>query len=168
MPSLNITDFKGHFISGARPNLYKVRMSRLGEHLEFLCKSASIPGSTIEAIDVPYLGRNIKVAGNRIFDDWSVTIFNDIDFGIRKAVEKWMDDINGHQSNLGFARANDVYSDAQVQQLGRDGAVLATYSVRDMFPTSLSEISLGFEENNSIEEFEVTFAYNYWQNEVTS
>lgn len=162
MPSLNITDFKGHFISGARPNLYKVRSARLGNDLEFLCKASSLPASTVEPIDVAYLGRQIKVPGNRIFEEWTVTVYNDVDFGIRSRVEAWMDEINGHESNLGAVSVNSIYSDAQVQQLGRDGAVLYTYDIRDMFPTNISSIELGFESNNEIEEFEVTFNYNYW------
>jgi hypothetical protein len=168
MPSLNITDFKGHFIAGARPNLYKVRAGRLGGDLEFLCKASQIPSSTVEPIDVPYLGRQIKVPGNRTFEEWNVTVINDINFGIRELVEAWMNEINGHIDNLGSARVADVYSDARVEQLGRDGAVLYTYDIVDMFPTMLAPIELGFESNNEIEEFEVTFNYNYWSSVATT
>jgi hypothetical protein len=166
--SLNINDFKGFFISGARPNLYKVRAEKLGGKLEFLCKASSLPASNVEAIDVPYLGRQIKVPGNRIFEEWTVTVFNDTDFEIRRMVESWMNAINGHQDNLGFASVRDVYSDAHVTQLGRDGAELYTYHIIDMFPTMLAPIDLAFDANDEVEEFEVTFNYNYWTSEETS
>ena len=168
MPSLNINDFKGHFIQGARPNLYQVTIQKLGGNVQFLCKAASLPASSVDPIDVPYLGRQIKIPGNRTFEDWNVVIFNDSDFGIRTLVEGWLNDINGHQDNLGFAKAFDVYSDATVQQLGRDGAILYTYSMIDMFPVSMGAIDLGFENNNEIEQFDVTFAYNYWTSVATS
>lgn len=166
MPSLNITDFKGSFKSGARPNLYKVLMGRLGADIEFLAKGSSLPASTIGNIDVPYLGRQIKVPGNRIFEPWIVTIFNDIDFQIRHLVTMWMDEINGHQSNLGKAEVRDVYSDAEVHQLGRDGETLSTYHIVDMYPTEMSAIDLAYDANDTVEEFTVTFEMNYW--EVTS
>jgi len=166
MPSLNITDFKGAFISGARPNLYKVYMSNLGQNIEFLAKGASLPASTIGNIDVPYLGRQIKVPGNRTFEPWTVTIFNDIDFAVRHMVTQWMDEINGHQSNLGKPAIADVYSDAVVEQLGRDGESMAQYHIVDMYPTEMSAIELAFDSNDTVEEFTVTFEMNYW--EVTS
>lgn len=166
--SLNINDFKGFFTSGARPNLYKVRVEKLGAKVEFLCKASSLPASTVEAIDVPYLGRQIKVPGNRIFEEWTITVFNDIDFEIRKMVESWMNSINGHQDNIGFASVRDIYSDAHVTQLGRDGEELYTYHIVDLFPTMLSPIDLAFDANDEIEEFEVTFNYNYWTSEQTT
>ncbi len=166
--SLKITDFKGYFSAGARPNLYKVRIQKLGGKLEFLCKASSLPASTVEAIDVPYLGRQIKVPGNRVFEEWTVTVFNDIDFEIRRRVESWMNEINSHEGNVGQASINGVYSDASVTQLGRDGEELYTYEIKDMFPTMLSPIDLAFDANDEIEEFEVTFNYNYWTSAETS
>lgn len=159
---LSITDFKGHFIAGARPNLYRVTCTALGQDFAFLCKATQLPSSTVDAIDVPYLGRQIKVPGNRTFEDWEVTIINDTNFGIRTLVEKWLNNINGHVSNLGYTRVSEVYSDATVDQLDRDGATLYRYEIKDMFPTMLSAIELGFESNNEIEEYSVTFSYNYW------
>jgi len=161
--SLSITEFKGHFIAGARPNLYRVTCNALGQDFAFLCKAAQLPSSTVDAIDVPYLGRQIKVPGNRTFEDWEVTVINDTNFGIRTLVESWLNKINGHVSNLGYTRVADVYSDATVDQLDRDGTILYRYGIKDMFPTMLSAIELGFESNNEIEEYSVTFSYNYWQ-----
>lgn len=166
MPSLNITDFKGSFISGARPNLYKVFMGRMGTDMEFLARGASLPSSTIGNIDVPYLGRQIKVPGNRTFEPWTVTVFNDVDFQIRHLVTKWMDEINGHQSNIGKPAIAEVYSDAEVHQLGRDGETVATYHIVDMYPTEMSAIELAFDTNDTVEEFTITFEMNFW--EVTS
>lgn len=163
MPSLNITDFKGAFISGARPNLYKVYMGRLGNTIEFLAKGASLPASTIGNIDVPYLGRQIKVPGNRTFEPWTITVFNDVDFKIRHLTTAWMDEINGHQSNLGKSSVGDVYSDAEVHQLGRDGEVISAYHIVDMYPTEMSPIDLAFDTNDTIEEFTITFEMNYWE-----
>jgi hypothetical protein len=165
--SLSVTDFKGYFISGARASLYKVRIEKLGGKVEFLCKASSLPASTIGEVEVPYLGRMIKVPGNRTFDTWTVTIINDIDFEIRRQTEKWLNSINGHEDNLGFASLRDVYSDAHVTQLGRDGAELYTYHIVDMFPTEMAQIDLSF-DSEEIEEYDVTFTYNYWKSIETT
>jgi hypothetical protein len=45
-----------------------------------LCKSAALPASNIAPIDVPFRGRIFKVAGDRTFDTWTITIINDEDF----------------------------------------------------------------------------------------
>jgi hypothetical protein len=165
--SLSVTDFKGYFTSGARASLYKVRIEKLGGKVEFLCKASSLPASTIGEVEVPYLGRMIKVPGNRTFDTWTVTIINDIDFEIRRQTEKWLNSINGHEDNLGFATLRDVYSDAHVTQLGRDGAELYTYHIVDMFPTEMAQIDLSF-DSEEIEEYDVTFTYNYWKSIETT
>ena len=165
---MNVTNFVGALRQGARPNLFEVRIGNLGDGIRFLCKGASLPPSTLGAIDAPYQGRMIKVPGNRTFEPWTITIYNDVDFAIRHAVEGWMNAINGHESNVGYATVASAYSDGVVVQLGRDGAELRTYLIRDMFPTELSPIDLAFDSNDQIEEFTVTFNYNFWESAATS
>lgn len=161
--SISITDFKGAFKAGVRPNLYKVQIARLGPAFEFLCKGASLPASTIGAIDVPYQGRQLKIAGNRTFEPWTLTIMNDTDFFVRRALEEWMSDINSHDNNTGGNTVGEYYSDALVTQLDRNGDPLRTVKMVDIWPSDLSAIELGFDSNDQIEEFTVTLTYNYWE-----
>ena len=165
---MNITNFVGALRQGARPNLFEVRIGALGDNIRFLAKGASIPPSTIGNIDAPYQGRQVKVPGNRTFEPWTITIYNDIDFGIRSAIEDWMNAINSHEGNVGYGTIADAYQDGQVVQLGRDGQVLRAYNIKDMWPSELSAIELAFDSNDQIEEFTVTFQYNYWVSPVTS
>jgi hypothetical protein len=165
---MNITDFVGALRQGARPNLFEVRIGFLGDGIRFLAKATQLPPSVIGPIDAPYMGRMIKVPGNRTFEPWTITIYNDIDFGIKNAIESWMNQINGHEDNLGFGSTADAYKQGQVIQLGRDGAILRVYDIIDMFPTELSAIDLAFDSNDQIEEFTVTFQYNYWACVATS
>lgn len=177
-PSVNafIANFQG---GGARPNLYEVILTFptlvsnpfATTKASFTCKAATIPASNIGSIDVPYMGRIVKVAGDKTFDDWTVTIINDTDFVVRDAFERWVDRINGHVSNVaapGWENPSNYYANAIVRQLGREDQVLKEYFVEGIFPTQVGEIQLGYDQNDQIEEFQVTFAVNYWTSRTTT
>jgi|TARA_R100000479_G_scaffold91670_2_gene45126 hypothetical protein len=199
-----ISEFKTKLINGgARPNLFLVRLNFpttlntiadietvdssnvITERAEFLVKTAQLPASTIGTIDVPFRGRMLKVAGDRTFEPWSVTVVNDGQFGIRKAFETWSRGINAlteNVSQLGFGDDNPGYCvDLEVFQLGRDQQkpnktpqsmnaqgrdgmeVIRAYKFYDAWPSSLSAIDLSYESNDQIEEFTVEFQYNYYE-----
>jgi hypothetical protein len=168
---------------GARPNLFQVSMSGIPisgapDKLQFMAKSAQLPGSTLGIVPMYYFGREMKFAGNRTFADWTITIINDEDFLIRNSFESWMNSINTHETNVrttvgGVAsaggQANIPYTlDALVYQYGKGGPsgdaakVIKAYNFVGMFPVDLSPIDLDWGTNDAIEEFTVTFAYQYW------
>jgi len=165
---LSISEFKGQFQSGARPNLYSVIIAGFGgfEKLEFLCKATQMPASTVAPIEVPYKGRQLKVAGNRTYADWTITVLNDIDFAIRAGAESWMDIINGPNDNQGAVNIADYMADATIQQLDQAGTVIYTYQLKDIWPTEVAEIELAYDSNDTIEEFTITFAIgSYFQSD---
>ena len=138
-----------------------------------LCKAANLPGSTVASIDVPFRGRIFKVAGDRTFDPWSITVLNDNDFAIRKVMEDWMQHIAQYKDASGVTTPGDYMASATVQQLSRSsstvtatsgsGVVVAReYTFQDIFPTSVSAIDLSADSSNAIEEFTVEFQVNYW------
>ena len=103
-PLRKITDFKSKLTGGgARANLFEVVLqfpdaaqpsSDVLDKSRFLVKGANLPASNIAQIDVPFRGRILKIAGDRTFDTWTVTVINDTDFAIRSAMERWMNTIN--------------------------------------------------------------------------
>ena len=128
-----------------------------------MIKAASLPASTITAIEVPFRGRKLKIAGDKTFEAWKITAYNDTSFSIRKAFEKWMSDIDKHESNAGLANPQSYFQDWQVDQLSKEGeAPLATYNFVGCWPISLSEIELNFDSKDAIEEFTIELAYQYW------
>ena len=114
------------------------------------------------------MGRSFKVAGDRTFDDWNVTITNDENFVVRNAFEKWMNAINSHVGNVRTPTTNGYYADAEVYQLSTTNAVLKKYKFHNIFPTNMSDISVGFDQNDTIEEFTVNFAVTYWTTDTTN
>ncbi len=158
---------------GARPNLFEVSMpfpafaapGNSQTKLTFMCKTAALPGSTVGTVPVTYFGRELKFVGNRSFQDWTITIINDEDFGIRNAFERWMNGINSHNLNVRnpLALSPLGYSvDGEVTQFGKSGNTLKKYKFVGLFPTDLSQIDVDWGSNDTIEEFSVTLAYQWW------
>lgn len=175
MAILGIDDFKAKIRGGgARPNLFKATINFPAyaqgdvEITSFLCKAAQLPASVMNFIDVPFRGRQLKIAGDRTFETWTPTIINDTDFGVRNAMERWMNGINAHQANTGFVNPVDYQADLIVEQIDRDETVLKTYNFRGCFPTNISAIDLNYETVDQIEEFTVEFQVQYWESETTS
>ena len=171
-PLRKITDFKSKLTGGgARANLFEVVLnfpdaaqpdSDTLEKSRFLVKGANMPASNIQQIEVPFRGRVLKIAGDRTFDSWTVTVINDTDFAIRSAMERWMNTINRVSDNTGLTDPATYQADAYVMQLDRDGSVLRTYRFYDVFPTQVSPIDLGYDAQG-IQEFTVELQVQWWQ-----
>ena len=175
MAILGVDDFKSKLRGGgARPNLFKATLNfpaYAGGDVElssFLCKTAQLPVSEMALVNVPFRGRQLKIAGDRTFQNWTVTIINDTDFNVRDAMERWMNGINAHAANTGFSNPVDYEADLSVDQLDRNGDVLKTYNFRGCFPVNVGEIALSYETNDVVEEFTVEFAIQYWESNTTS
>ena len=173
--AFNINEFRSQMQGdGARPNLFEVTLpfpafslpGTAQNKLSFMCKTAQLPGSTLGTVPVQYFGRELKFAGNRTFQDWSITIINDEDFVIRNAFERWMNGINSHNLNVrNPAAATQLgYSvDGEVRQYGKAGSILKKYKFIGVFPTDLSSIDVDWSANDTIEEFTVNLTYQWWE-----
>ena len=174
-PLRTISDFKSKLTGGgARPNLFEVELAfpdaakpnnetEVLEKARFLVKAAALPASTIANIDIPFRGRILKIAGDRTFETWTITVMNDVDFSIRSAFEKWMNVINKMSDGTGIANPALYQKDAIVNQLDRDGSLLRSYKFWDIFPTNLSTIDLSYDTTDTIQEFTVEMQVHYWE-----
>jgi hypothetical protein len=166
--SFNINEFKSQLTGGgARPTLFQVQIlnpvnPEADFKVPFLVKAAGIPASTVGSYTVPYFGREVKYAGDRVFEDWNITVINDEDFSIRNSMEAWSNAINTHDSNQ-RALPKDYKSNAIITQFGKDGKALRSYVFEGLFPISISQIDVGWENVNTIEEFTVSFQYDLWR-----
>lgn len=199
--SRTLEDFKSRLIGGAaRPNLFEVELNfpsfatvgttqqgtdntrSLSELSRFMIKTANLPASSVGVIEVPFRGRSLKIAGDRTFEVWTITVINDIDFSIRTAFERWMNAINKHDDNSGLINPAQYQRDAIVKQFGRSSVssaqsnvtspvatapgdsipVLKAYKFYGIFPTAVSAIDLSYDSTDSIEEFTVDLQVQWW------
>ena len=176
MAILGVDDMKGQLTGGgARPNLFQVLMNfpplviaASGPKRSFMTKMASLPGSTIANIEVPFRGRQLQIAGDRTFEPWNITVINDTDFNVRNSFEEWMNGINQHEENTGLTQPSSYMADMVVEQLDKDGSVKKYYDIRGTFPTSLGAIEVGYDQENVIEEFTVELQVQYWESNKTT
>ena len=185
-----LSQFKSKLIGGGtRPNLFEVSIptfpSAISEAwsagddsengiFKFLCKATALPASNLGSIEIPFRGRTLKVAGDRTFDDWTVTIINDEDFKLRTAFERWSNVMSRLDDATGVTNPTSYMTDGYVQQLGRGGtiaagsndggesSVLRSYKFFDVFPITVAEIALSYDTTDQLEEFDVTFRYQYF------
>lgn len=170
---MNLTEFKSNFKDGgARSNLFEVQWTpppagedAAGETKKFLCKASNFPTSVINAIDVFYQGRTIKVAGTRpAYTDWTVTIMNDEDFTIRKDLETWYTFMNHHEDNVRESIGLDQYKmdSATITSFSKDGSPKGLYTFYGMFPITIGEITADW-ETDTIQTYDVTFAFDWFE-----
>jgi hypothetical protein len=175
----NVSSFLQTIGQGVKPNMFLVdvqfpdSLSKGGDDLNLtniLCKSAALPGSNLGVIEVPFRGRTVKIAGDRTFDTWSATFFNDKDFKLRAFFEEWANNINTHEANTSPlftpSTTSGYMADLSVKQLEKDaseeGSILREYTLKYCFPTNVSPIDLAYDSNDQIEEFTVEWQYSYF------
>ena len=197
IPQRTISQFKSKLIGGGtRPNLFEVQVNFPdgvdlgiqsdggpnefdGDRFRFLCKAAQLPASNVANVEIPFRGRVLKVAGDRTFDPWTVTVINDQDFGAYRNFQAWAQNIAQYGDSSGLTNPNDYMGQATVYQLGRNAAsqqasassatdsnILAQYKFVDIFPTTVAAIDLSYDTTDTIEEFTVDFQVQYWYPEA--
>ena len=174
----NVSTILGRIGQGVKPNMFLVdvkfpdTLDKTSEQelINVMCKSAALPGSNLGVIEVPFRGRTVKIAGDRTFDTWTATFFNDKDFKLRSFFEQWANSINTHDDNTAplFTpnKSSGYMGELIVKQLEKDtsdgGSVLREYTLVHCFPTNVSPIDLAYDSNDQIEEFTVEWQYSYF------
>ena len=169
----NIDDFKANLIGGgARANQFRVTITppagiAIGldvRRTSFLATAAQLPASTLGEIAVPFRGRNIYVSGDRAAPEtWDSTFYNDTDFMIRNAMERWQNGINDYANNTGVTNPSDYQTDLFVEQLDADDTVLKSYIFRNSYPLTIGVIELSSAEAGEIETFPITWRYQHFE-----
>lgn len=173
----DVNEFRSALVNdGARPNLFRCFVNfpaALGataatQQLTFMARTAQLPGSSINQVPMMYFGRELKFAGNRTFQDWTITVINDEGFPIKDQFERWHHSINSHISNVRtLVSPIDYTADMFVTQYRKDGGIDKEYTFKSAFPIDISPIELDWGSNDSIEEFSVTFTYQWWEARTT-
>ena len=171
----DIISFRNSVREVARPDQFQVELdfpsglapaspSKLAEFGTFLVKGANLPASTVGTVEVPYRGRVLKIAGDRTFEPWTVTVINDEGFKLRNAFEEWSDKISELAENRSFfSNATQYQTSAVVRQLSRSGGDIKSYKFEGIYPVNISAIDLAWDSNDAAEEYTVEFAVQYWQ-----
>lgn len=178
--NFSLNAFKNKIQTGVRPNIFKIKINTPpglgtgaidGQTLTVLCKSGQMPGSTQGVVDVPFRGRSLKIPGDRTFESWRASFYNDPSFNLRTFFEEWTNYANVFGENAGDLTPDKNFADIVIEQLGKDNPavtsdnlpVLRTYKLIGAWPSNVSPIDLDYETKDQIETFDVTFEYQYYE-----
>jgi len=157
---MNVEQFKGSFNNLAKPSLFEVSGFNLPNTARFMVKAASIPAVQVGTIEVPYQSRKIKIAGDRTYQPWTITVINSTEFDLHDAFNLWMDSINDPVGNFGVDPA--AYKrDGEFAQLDTNDNVIKVYNFVGAFPQEVSSIETNWETTDAYQEFTVTLEYDY-------
>jgi hypothetical protein len=172
MAITTIQNLKDVLNTGARSNLFRVTLTGLegtgDEDFSYLCKAAQLPGSTLGIIEVPFsAGRRFKAAGDRTFADWTTTVINDSGHKIREALEDLQREygVTDYNSEISKTRTGGTateFSTILVEQLNQAGDVVYEYTLNNCWPQDISTIDLSYDSTDTLEEFTVTWSYDYF------
>jgi len=182
----SISAFRTAIGAGSRPNLFKVQVTpprTTGYDVasfEYLCRSGSLPSATLGTIEIPMNGgRRLKMGGDRTFSEWTSTVLNDENFKIRSVMEKWQNDIVKTNFEISSTLGNrsavadltgGLYGTVMIYQLKEDGtsAPAGSYRLVNCWPSDISAIDLSYDTTDAVEDFTVTWTYDYFENGFTA
>ena len=147
--SNKITELKKYIGAGARANKYRVYISfpsvlsipsTVLNSLPVLCKSTSFPSKTIGQIEVFNQGRKLVLPGDTQYqNNWNCTFYNTEEHNIRRAFFEWMKACDHFQANSHSGVPADEF--------------------HNVFPSEVSEIQVSADQNDQVQEFDITFTF---------
>jgi len=131
-----------------------------GKRLRVQCKTASKPGTEIEAQLVELFGHGVNHAGRKTFTkQFALSFQEDSKMSIHDIFEKWHEFIRGTQTQLGtFKKDYAVSCDFIVYQ--QDGSVAKTYKLQGVWPTQNPETS--FDQGGQALEVQGQFSFDIY------
>jgi len=167
----SIQQFIGSFNGGTRPNRFRISgtsPTENGQTLfpETLCTASSIPESIIGSIPIPFRGRIYKFPGDRVYNDWTVTMHDDTE---KNAVwgfwHDWSQKFNSHENNTASDRrhVSNFCVDLSVEHLDHQ-TEYSTKVIRllNAWPIQVGPIALDMAAANQLSQFQVQIAYTHY------
>jgi len=174
--SLKIDRLKQALGTGVRSNLFRIVFTpppavpidpTNAEKISLLVRSAQIPGTSLASIEVPFRGARLKIPGDRTFDPWTVSIYNDQDMRYRTLFETWSNGLKGFVSNVSSDDPSQYYCGIDIYQLNNQGEDIGQpWKLVDAWPGDITAIDLSSDNENAVSDFSVTFQYQYWTHNV--
>jgi hypothetical protein len=168
---LSIADFKENLKDVARPNRFQMYFlvnasltanRVLLDDTKWQVKGLNLPGRTISEYDVKHLGLTRKMPGEPTYENMTVNFWSEYSWNLRGALEEWMESMASMNDNQREDSSVILTSSAVIEQLGRQGETLASYTLHEIFPTVLGNIDLSHDTNDAPEEFTCEFSFANW------
>lgn len=173
----SIATFLSGFQGGTRPNRFKISVQTpaaengsatplAGFIPDTLCQAASIPQSTVGYINIPFRGRVIKFPGDRVYDDWTVTMFDDTGSNsVWQTWHDWSNSLNDHINNKAQDRTHKkFFRSIIVEHLDHaSDKAMKKVVLSNAWPVSVGPINLDMSQANQLAGFQCQIAYTHWE-----
>lgn len=174
-----------------RTNLFLVRilppniLFRTGEAtlekyriLELTAEGVNLPGVNLSTIQNRRhgVGYQQRYVNDVTFNDLSITFINTGDMFITEIFTQWMNSMVRFDSFMESAgtsttglqpfeieyKSEYIAGDFYIDVFDERKDVVVSYRILEAFPISMSDISLGWGNNDEYSKFTVNFAYSFW------
>ena len=168
MADESLNTFINSWKKPAKTNMYKLVFEPAGSFqgaaelsnlMGIRAKGSQLPTSDMGVLEIPYKGRKVKMPAERSFAEWTVTIMETEAMEVRRALERWMSQIDAEDL---IKRDTGAICNIEVHLLRGDNTTDAiVYKLFGAFPSSLASVDLSFDEQTAPLEYSVTFQYGY-------
>lgn len=157
--------------AGARANKYRINFSVPAviatqsnlQNADALCKASNFPSMTIGQIEAFSQGRKLILPGDTTYTNtWTLTFYNTEDHGLRRDMISWMKSTDHFQNNQHSGNPTSVMGELSVEQLDSAGNPTTKYTFHNVFVQEVGELSIGDDQVDTIQEFDVTFSFTDW------
>jgi len=162
--SINPGTILTNLISGNRNPLQLFNDPR---DIGMLAEIVSLPGRTIQTAEYATNMKVRKMPQGYVSDDVTITFLLTGDMYIKNIMEQWQESLID-TSRKAQKYKKDGVSDMLIQTLNKDNNANYTIKLKNVFPTSVSQIDLGNNNENTITRVSVTFAYDDWTRDNVS
>lgn len=132
--------------------------------IDMLCDSVTIPGKQISTIDYQAQRESIKIPYGTIHDDVTLSFILTNDYYMKTVFDNWINNIVNN-STYTVAYKKDITTDVIIQQLDEKNTPIYGVKLRGAFPTTMNEIVLSNESENTIQKLNVSFSYDKYKPE---
>ena len=132
--------------------------------IDMLCDSVTIPGKQISTIEYQAQRESIKIPYGTIHDDVTLSFILTNDYYMKTVFDNWINNIVNN-STYTVAYKKDITTDVIIQQLDEKNTPIYGVKLEGAFPTTMNEIVLSNESENTIQKLNVSFSYDKYKPE---
>lgn len=119
------------------------------EIISFNAQNVTVPSITIDAITIPHLNQDVKVAGRPTLGDMSVTIINSYDLQAVRVIEAWHRLIyKPSTEELNYAA--NYKTNGTLFVFRPDFSIFKTYDIKGCWPASIGDKEYDWSASESV------------------
>lgn len=128
--------------------------------------STVLPSVTINPVEMPWQGGVVYGEGGGVeFGNWETSFFIDDTWSNYQMIYDWMANINNGYDFYG--RKDFSYQmDAALMVMDNFKNIITTFEFINIWPSSLSEVNLSYQEGETNLSCNVTFVYDYFYKKI--